>query len=141
MKNNFINFLIEGNNNPSQGSVSFTTSDHVRYENGQDISGHNYDSNRRFVIEKNIEGYEGYTITMYNLDGIHPIWQNNVQMAPKRMKIESVNDNVVILRGYGFDQLGGSFTDYGLILLIEDGEIVRIQLNMIDRNVSIVYLK
>ena len=40
--------------------------------------------------QKNIQGEEGYTVTMYNLDGVHPLWKNNVQMAPKRMKIVNV---------------------------------------------------
>lgn len=138
---NFIKSIIEGNNYPPEGTVVFDSSDHIRFQNGQNVSGHNYGCNRRLVIEKNIEGGEGYTVTMYNLDGVHPLWQNNIQMAPKRMKVISVNDNIVELRGYGFDQLGGNFADYGVVLLIEDSEIIRLQLNMFDRNTCIVYLK
>lgn len=137
----FVKNLIEGNNLPPEGSVTFTSSDHMRFQNGQSISGHNYGSNRSFVIEKNIEGGEGYTVTMYNLDGNHPIWKNNIQMAPKRMKVVSVDGNIVELRGYGFDKLGGDFSDYGVVLLIENNEISRLQLNMFDRNICIVYLK
>ena len=71
-------------------------------------------------------------------------------MAPKRMRIISTSENVVELRGYGYDEnalaLGASLSDasfasYGVVLLIEDTEIKRIQLNMYDRNISIVYLK
>ena len=145
-----IDDIITGNNNPSEGKIIFDSSDHIRFQNGKDVSGHNYGCNRRFIIEKNIEGGEGYTITMYNLDGNHPLWQNNIQMAPKRMHIVSVNDNIVELRGYGYDEnalaLGASLSDasfasYGVVLLIEDTEIKRIQLNMYDRDISIVYLK
>lgn len=95
---------------------------------------------RRLVIQKNIEGGEGYTVSMYNLDGLHPLWQNNVQMAPKRMRIVKVDNNIVQLRGYGFDMMGASFADYGVSLLIENDVISRVQLNMYDRNISIVYL-
>ena len=142
--------IISGNNYPSDGIVVFDSSDHIRFQNGQDVSGHNYGCNRRFVIEKNIEGGEGYTVTMYNLDGLHPFWKNNIQMAPKRMRIISTSENVVELRGYGYDEnaltLGAplsdaSFASYGVVLLIEDTEIKRIQLNMYDRDISIVYLK
>lgn len=145
-----IDDIIKGNNNPSEGEIIFDSSDHIRFQNGKDVSGHNYGCNRRFVIEKNIEGGEGYTVTMYNLDGLHPLWQNNIQMAPKRMRIVSVNDNIVEMRGYGYDEnalaLGApladaSFESYGIVLLIENAEIRRIQLNMYDRNISIVYLK
>lgn len=133
--------LIEGNNYPPEGKVFFDSSDHIRFQNGQNVSGHNYGCNRRFVIEKNIEGGEGYTVTMYNLDGLHPTWQNNIQMAPKRMRIISVDGNVVELRGYGVDMLGSSFSDYGVVLLIDNKAISRIQLNMFDRNICIVYVK
>lgn len=136
-----LNSLLAGSNNPPEGTVVFDSSDHIRFQNGQNVSGHNYGCNRRLVIEKNIEGGEGYTVTMYNLDGVHPLWQNNIQMAPKRMKVISVNDNIVELRGYGFDRFGGNFADYGVVLLIEDSEIIRLQLNMFDRNTCIVYLK
>lgn len=93
------------------------------------------------MIEKNIEGGEGYTVTMYNLDGLHPLWKDNIQMAPKRMRIINVDNSIVQLRGYGFDSMGGSFSDYGVVLLLEENEISRVQLNMYDRNISIVYLK
>jgi len=145
-----IDDILKGNNYPSEGKVIFDSSDHIRFQNGKDVSGHNYGCNRRFVIEKNIEGNEGYTVTMYNLDGNHPLWKDNIQMAPKRMHIVSANDNIVELRGYGYDEnaliMGAplsdaSFANYGIVLLIEDTEIKRIQLNMYDRNISIVYLK
>jgi len=145
-----IDEIIKGNNNPSNGEVIFDSSDHIRFQNGKDVSGHNYGCNRRFVIEKNIEGGEGYTVTLYNLDGLHPIWQNNIQMAPKRMRIVSVNGNIVELRGYGYDESAlamgaplsdASFANYGVVLMVENDEIMRIQLNLFDRNICIVYLK
>ena len=150
MEHNFTQYLIDGNNYPSIGYVSFDSSDHIRFQNGKDVSGHNYGCNRRFVIEKNIEGGEGYTVTMYNLDGLHPLWKDNIQMAPKRMRIVSVNDSIVELRGYGYDEnalaMGAplsdaSFSSYGVVLLIENNAIKRMQLNMYDRDISIVYLK
>lgn len=148
--NNIIKALVNGDNFPQEGAIAFTSTDHIRFQNGQAVSRHNFGSNRRLKIEKNIEGKEGYTVTIYNLDGVHPLWQNNVQMAPKRMKIVSVNDNIVELRGYGYDEnaiaMGApieaaSFENYGIALMIEGEEIVRAQLNMLDRNVSIVYLQ
>ena len=141
MTNEFFEALLNGNNNPPEGSLTFDSTDHVRFQNGVDVSGHNVGCNRRITIEKNINGGMGYTVTMYNLDGLHPLWQNNVQMAPKQMRIINVQDNVVQLRGYGFDMMGGSFADYGLSLLIENDVIYRVQLDMYDRNISIVYLK
>lgn len=145
-----IYHLLASDNFPPEGKIIFSSSDHVRFENGKDVSGHNYGCHRDIVIEKNISGLEGYSVTIYNLDGVHPLWQDNVQMATKRMKITSVNNGIVEMRGYGYDEkaviLGApiqdaSFDNYGLCLLIEGGEISRVQLNMYDRNISIVYLK
>lgn len=146
----FLNSLLAGSNNPPEGSVVFDSSDHVRFQNGLDVSGHNLGCNRRLVIEKNIEDDEGYTVTIYNLDGIHPLWKNNVQMAPKRMRIINVVNSIVELRGFGYDEKAlamgaplqaASFENYGFVLMIGNNEIVRAQLNMFDRNISIVYLK
>jgi hypothetical protein len=87
-----------------------------------------------------ISGGEGVTVTMYNLDGNHPVWQNNVQMAPKQMKvIEQTNDKIV-LRGYGHDAMGASFADYGLTIKLKNGELENCILHMHDRGVDIEYL-
>ena len=148
--NLFLQAIIKGSNEPPGGHYSFDSSDHIRFQNGIDVSGHNYNCHRRIVIEKNIEGGEGYTITIYNLDGLHPLWQNNIQMSPKRMKIVAKRDNLIEFRGYGYDEnalaMGipyqdASFDCYGIIVMIENNDITRMQLNMYDRNISIVYLK
>ncbi len=83
MEYSFINALITGNNNPPTGSAIFDSSDHIRFQNGKDVSGHNYGCNRRLVIEKNIQGGEGYTVSMCIMDGLHPKWLNYVQKAQK----------------------------------------------------------
>lgn len=146
-----IKALLEANNfPPNDFRVVFDSSDHVRFQDGAAITGHNYGCHRRFVIEKNIEGHEGYTVTMYNIDGLHPFWGNNIQMAPKRMRIISLHDNIIELRGYGYDEKAlangvpmsdASYANYGIVLLIENEEIKRVQLNMFDRNINIVYLQ
>lgn len=150
MELDFLSNIIKGDNNPPNGKIVFDSSDHVRFQNGQDVSGHNYNCHRRITIEKNIEGGEGYTVTMYNMDGVHPFWQNNIQMSPKRMKIVNKHENIIEFRGYGYDEnalaIGApmeaaSFANYGVVIKIENNHIVLAQLNMFDRHVSIVYFK
>lgn len=133
--------LLNGNNYPTGEPVKFDSSDHIRYVNGMDVSGHNYGCHRQVEIQKNIEGGEGYTVTIYNLDGIHPIWGNNVQMAPKQMKIIAVVDDMISLRGFGFDVMGSAFSDYGIDVFFENKEITKIVLKMFDRNIELEYLK
>ncbi len=118
----------------------FKSSDHLRYENGIHVSGPHGGAGRAVKVEPNISGGEGVTVTMYNLDGNHPVWQNNVQMAPKQMKvIEQTNDKIV-LRGYGHDAMGASFADYGLTIKLKNGELENCILHMHDRGVDIEYL-
>lgn len=141
MPDKLISYLITGNNNPPEGQLYFDSTDHIRFQNGADISGHNYGCNRQIKIEKNISGNVGYTVTIYNLDSNHPVWGNNIQMAPKQMKIINISNEIITLRGYGHDNLGADFSDYGIDLLINNNTIERVQLNMFDRNISIIYLK
>ncbi len=150
MVNSILSTLLQGNNHPQQGSLTFDSTDHIRFQNGRDVSGHNYGCNRRVVISHNIDGGIGYTVTIYNMDGIHPVWQNNIQMSPKPMKIENINGNVISLRGFGYDRQAvamgvppeaASFSDYGILIEVDNHKISRIQLNMYDRNVSLLYLK
>lgn len=139
--------LKRGNNNPTQGELLFKSSDHIRYQNGQNVSGHNYGSNRAVKIEKNISGKEGYSVTIYNLDGNHPVWQNNVQMGAKPMKITSVTNEKIVLRGFGYDERAvamgagedASFAHYGLSIFLKSGTVDKIVLHMHDRNVDIEY--
>ena len=65
----FLQDLISGSNYPSSGSYEFKSSDHIRYQNGMDVSGHNYNCHRTVKIEKNISGNKGYTVTVFNDDG------------------------------------------------------------------------
>ena len=150
MGKGIIDDLLKGNNHLGGGKIVFDSSDHLRYQNGQCVSGHNYGCHRRVVIEKNVDGGDGYTVTIYNLDGIHPMWGNNVQMAPKPMNIVNIQGGTVELRGFGYDRRAlamgvpkqmASFADYGIIVFVEDGVINKVQLNMYDRNVSLVYFE
>ncbi len=146
----FLNALMSGINTPPEGYINFNSSDHIRYQDGQDVSGHNYNCNRIVKIEKNISGNQGYTVTIFNADGNHPFWGDNIQMAPKQMKFVGKHDNIIELRGFGYDEnalaIGApandaSFAHYGILLLVENKQIERIQLNMYDRNISILYFK
>ena len=62
------------------------------------------DKTRIIKIQDNISGLHGYTVTIYNGDGNHPIWGDNIQMAPKRMKVIEETSSKIVLRGYGYDE-------------------------------------
>lgn len=117
----------------------FKSSDHIRRQNGKTVSGPHGGAPRAIKVEPNINGGEGYTVSMFNLEGPHPLWQNNVQMAPKQMRIAHTDSESIVLRGFGRDAMGASFADYGLIIHLNDGQIEGCTLNMLDRGIDISY--
>lgn len=121
-------------------NFEFKSSDHLRYEHGRHTSGPHGGARRLIKVEPNISGSTGYSVSLYNLDGNHPLWQNNIQMAHKQMKTIEESADKIVLRGYGHDQMGGSFADYGLTIQLDNGHIKKCILHMYDRHVDIEYL-
>ncbi|MBG8553988.1 hypothetical protein [Hymenobacter guriensis] len=119
----------------------FKSSDHLRYEGGRHVSGPHGGAGRVIKVEPNVNGGAGYTVTAFSSDGNHPLWQNNIMMAPKQMKAVQQENNKVILRGYGSDATGVPFASYGLTIHLTDGVVDKCILHMHDRGVDIEYLK
>jgi hypothetical protein len=129
--------------------------DHIRYENGEYVKGPHGGARRIITVEENLNGCEGYNIkkgdgyivTLYNVDGENPGWRNNIQMKPKPMRIVSQTPNKIMLRGYqtevlaptGWIDFNGA--DYGLTILMEDGQINECILHVYHQKVDIKYLK
>lgn len=133
---------------------AFHSSDHIRYERGEHVSGPHGGARRVIKLEANVSGHQGYEIvpgdgyivTVYNADGVHPLWQDNVQMTPKPMRIVSQSSDKVVLRGYPVRAMGPfgwidfPGQNYGLTILYENSRVVKCILHMHDRLVDIEYL-
>lgn len=117
----------------------FVSDDHIRYENGQERKADNKGAMRGVRIQTSDN--KTFSASIYNMSGIHPVWGNNVQMAPKQMKIVDQNKSLIKLRGFGTDAMGASFADYGISLHLKNNSVEKATLHMHDRNVDIVYLK
>lgn len=135
-----IESLRNGTNSPEKGEFVFQSSNHIRYQNGHNVSGHNCGCHRSIKIQNNILGFYGYTVTIFNDDAIHPLWRNNVQMAPKQMKIERCGESDVLLRGFGMDPMGFSFSDYAMTIFFENNRIKGCVLHLLDRGIDIEYI-
>lgn len=117
----------------------FLSDDHTRFENGRPTGANNKGALRGIKIQSGDQSI--FYVTMYNMDGDHPVWGNNIQMAEKQMKVVEDKDDRIVLRGYGNDTMGASFSDYGLTLQKVGTDIQKVTLHMYDRNIEIVYLK
>jgi len=138
----------------------FESGAHLRYEHGKPFTGIIAKGKRGILIEKNPEDKPGYWLSIYNLDEIHPIFNDNLQMSPKQMIIISSAENKIVLRGwdgenYSFmppigsitfdgggkilDNPSFSFTDYGVTIIVENNEAARIIVHMHERNIDIEY--
>lgn len=132
-----IEFYSDGENEDKGLEFVFHSSDHIRYQNGIKVSGPHGGAPRAIKVEPSITGGDGLTVTLFNTDG----GQANVQMAPKQMKIKSADNEKIELVGFGTDQMGASFSDYGLSIYHSQGKLTKCILHMIDRNVDIEYLE
>jgi hypothetical protein len=127
-------------------NLKFESPDHKRFENGIHVSGPHPNGARRGIEVKKNPRAKGYLVTMHNLDGIHPVWGNNIQMAEKQMEVISSTDSKTVLRGWGddpraFGHPSGSFANYGITIHHPNGKINKIILHMHDRKVDIEYMK
>lgn len=118
----------------------FKSPDHIRYENSKHISGPHGGASRVIKVEPASDYIDNYIVTIFNSDGNHPLWQNNVQMSPKQMKVIEKYSNKIVLRGWGNDTMGASFANYGLIINFQDNQILNCILRLHDRNVDVKYL-
>lgn len=132
--------------------ITFNSSCHQRFENEETV-GDLQICNRKIEVKKNISGCsgyrlqpgKGYIVTIYNMDGTHPMWKSNVQMSPKPMLVVNSNEHRILLQGYpveamspfGYVEIDQS--DYGMELFLKDDEIEKCRLHMYDRDVFIDY--
>ncbi len=139
--------LIQGSNNPSEGSITFSSNTHQRYENGMPTRGEQNGCHRDIVIEKNISGNIGYSVSVKNPDAIPGSW-GATPMGTKPMKIISTGKDKVELRGYGYDTTAVSmgvpmsdatFENYGMTIHHNGSEVTKCIIHLIERNVDIDY--
>ena len=120
-------------------NFQFRSTDHVRYVNGADVSGHQKGNNRLVEIKGLSEIDDIYWVTIYNLDGSHPYWQNNRRMAPKRMHVSKRIESVIELKGLSTDSYDLDYENYGLTIILKNNDVEKVVLHMYDRHIDIEY--
>lgn len=118
----------------------FESPNHIRYEKSRYISITQGGANRLIKVEQDNDNDWNYLVTIYNKDGNHPVWNNDIQMSTKQMRIIESNSTKIVLRGWGYDNLGESFGNYGLTVNIKNSEIINCILHIYNRSIDIKYL-
>ena len=121
-------------------SIFFNSNLHLRYNDGEPIPIAFYNANRKIEIKSIMNSNACYLITIYNLDLDSTGYHSNIQMSSKQMKVIEQIDNKIILKGYGVDNLGFSFEDYGMTLIMNKEQIESCILHLYDRKTEIEYL-
>ena len=139
--------LIQGDNNPAEESFTFHSNTHQRYEDGFPVRGEQVGCNRDIVIEKNISGGIGYSVTIKNPDATPGTW-GAITMGAKPMRVISTSSDKVGLRGYWYDKTAvamgvpmndATFENYGMTIYHDGQTITHCVLHMIERDVDIDY--
>ena len=145
--NNIFSALISNNNNPTDGIYVFHSNTHQRFENGIPVRGEQVGCNRDVVIEKNISGGIGYSVTIKNPDAIPGSW-GATPMGTKPMIISSVSPGKVEMHGYGYDKFAVSlgvpmsdatFENYAITIFYNSQNITHCIIHMLERDVDIDY--
>ncbi len=142
-----IHALFDGENTPPSGQIVFHSNTHQRYEDGEPVRGEQLGCHRDVVIEKNISGGMGYSVTVRNPDAMPGSW-GATPMGTKPMKIISTSRGEVELRGYGYDKTAvamgipmsdATFENYGMTVFHDGQSITHCTIHMIERDVDIDY--
>ena len=120
--------------------LKFVSNQHARYQNGQ-LTGTTDDTTYRGIRIRRHDGSGHlYTVSIHMVDGVHPIWNDNVTMAPKTMHVVSKTPDVIVLRGVAGHDVFSDFSDYGMTLHLDGDQVDKIVLHMHDRATDIHYL-
>ncbi|MBV6418853.1 MAG: hypothetical protein DAHOPDDO_00063 [Ignavibacteriaceae bacterium] len=119
--------------------LEFHSTDHIRYEKGENVSGHNRGCDRVIDIWKDENSVDIFWVTIYNLYEDQSTWDSTMIMQTKRMKIFEQSKGTIKLKGFGSDDFGSSFEDYGITIRYEYKKVIKIILHLFDRAVDIEY--
>ena len=119
-------------------NIAFVSNQHVRTTGGIETGRTDESCYRGVKVDNNGDGT--YTVGIYLQEGVHPVWGDNMTMAPKRMRIVSQDNDKVVLRGLDGITPFDDFSDYGITVHLKSNVVWKIVLHMHDRDTDIAYL-
>jgi hypothetical protein len=89
--------------------VYFLATNYVRYKDMFPAFPEDYGSRvvyRSIIIQSTTPGKDKlYLVSIYDMDGIPPIWEKNIEMEPKPMKVNYVSNDSIGLIGFDWIQM------------------------------------
>jgi hypothetical protein len=116
----------------------FSSNQHVRRENGVQ-TGVTDNTTYRGVQIEHIDG-KNYRVSISMIDGVHPVWGDNLTMAPKVMRVMSQKKGQTVLGGIRGTSMLDDYSDYSITVIHPNNQISSITLHMLDRLIDITYL-
>lgn len=127
-----------GSSSKEFSDIAFVSNQHVRTTGGVETGRTDESCYRGVKVDYNGDGT--YTVGIYMLEGAHPVWGDNMTMAPKRMRIVSQGSDKIVLRGLSGNSVFDDFSDYGITIYRDVDIVYKIVLHMHDRDTDIAYL-
>lgn len=119
----------------------FVSAHHIRYEHGRDVSRFNHGTIRGIRVESAAQTRDELQVSIYKMSRNNPLWESNIQMSPKTMRIIEETETAIKLKGFGADEMGNSFEDYGLTLHVVNSNVRKVTLHRYESKTDIVYKK
>lgn len=118
--------------------IKFVSNKQARRQNGH-LTAETDENTYRGV---RIEGLKGGTfrVSIYMMEGKHPLWGDNMTMAPKIMRIKGESEEEPELIGVAGTSMFDDFSDYGITIRSSSDQVDEIVLHLHDRDTDIAYL-
>lgn len=118
----------------------FKSYNHLRYVHYKQISSLYCCVGSNIKVYSNISREQDVTLKMYNLNGNHPVLQNNFKNTPKHIKVIMQTNDKVVLHGYCHDTMVALLADFSFTIKLKKGELENHIFNMHDKRLEIEYL-
>jgi len=122
-------------------NLKFISSYNITLKHTDEKFSNKIEANRGLEIKSHSDINDAYLISIYNLDGYDTIWNPNLEMHPKVMKVIRQSDKKIEMIGFGFDKLGNNYNDYGITILLQNKNVNTIILHNFEKERDTEYYK
>ena len=120
-------------------NLKFISNFSIELKHDEDKYSKKVSANIGIEIKSNPEIENSYIVKVFNLDVEDVIWKPVFEIHPKIMKVIRQSDEVIEIIGFGFDEFGNDYSDFGTTLLLKNKNIQIIVLHLFGKDLDIEY--